>query len=460
VTLTTRLRCLTFLLLLGGLVVLTPELTPNTARAADYVPGEVLVGYAPGPVPSLAADAHRLMGVRAAVTSAPDPSAKLIKLPKGMSVASAIKRLRNQVGIAYAVPNLIAHADGIGWIPNDRGRTRRPGGWEKLQWNLLPGAGIDAPWAWANLRRDRRAGGKGVVVAVLDTGIAYRNWRQFRASPDFDRTRFVDPYDFVAHNRFPLDREGHGTFVAGVIAESTNNRIGLTGIAYNAKIMPVRVLDSSGSGDAATIASGIRYAVTHHAQVINLSLEFTPDVTAGEIPDIISAIRFAARRGVTVVAASGNDYVNEIAYPARVPSVISVGATTKDRCLAIYSNGGAGLSLVAPGGGDDKALADDPDCHPERNLPPIYQVTLTNPMNPRRFGIPGNIFGTSMATPHVSATAALVIASGVLGRHPSPDQIRTRLEQTAQPLGGNRPNEEYGWGLLDAGAATARTPAT
>ena len=220
------------------------------------------------------------------------------------------------------------------------------------------------PGAWANLRADHRAGGRGATVAVLDTGVAYRNWHGFRRSPDFNRTRFVDPHDFVAHNRFPLDREGHGTFVAGLVGESTNNGIGLTGLAYGASIMPVRVLDRYGDGNAATIARGVRYAVSHHAPVINLSLEFYPDVTAGDIPTLIDAIRFAARHNVVVVGAAGNDYASQVAYPARAPTVISVGATTRDRCLASYSNGDYRLNLVAPGGGDDKALSSDPACHP------------------------------------------------------------------------------------------------
>src|SRR2546421_54542 len=123
-------------------------------------------------------------------------------------------------------------------------------------------------------------------------------------------------------------RGGHGTFVAGTIAESTNNRIGATGLAYGASVMPIRVLDRYGTGDAATIARGIRYAVRHHARVINLSLEFTPDVTAADIPDLLGAIRYATNRHVVVVSASGNEGVAQVAYPARAQSVIAVGATT------------------------------------------------------------------------------------------------------------------------------------
>src|SRR5205085_1255034 len=178
--------------------------------------------------------------------------------------------------------------------------------------------------------------------------------------------------------------------------------------------------------------------------------------SSSDIPDILSAIRFAHDRGVVVVAAAGNEGVEQIAYPARAPAVISVGATTRDRCLANYSNGGARLAVVAPGGGDDTSLLSDPNCHSERNLPDISQLTFFDPSSPGHFGYPGGWYGTSMSSPHVAAAAALVIASGVIGRHPNPDKVLARLEQTAQPLGGSKPNQFYGYGLVDAGAATAR----
>ena len=153
--------------------------------------------------------------------------------------------------------------------------------------------------------------------------------------------------------------------------------------------------------------------------------------------------------------------MSQLAYPARDADVISVGATTADRCLAVYSNSGVGIDLVAPGGGDDASIALDPDCNPNANLPDIYQMTLLNPEQPWRFGFPGGYEGTSMAAPHVSATAALVIASGILGPHPTPDQIEARLKATAirlgppGPNGVPVPNRLFGYGLVDAGAATA-----
>jgi serine protease len=443
---------LTALALTAGAAAVAPQ----AAGAADYVPGVVLVGYASSHTASVAADIANRHGVRES-ESAGTPTSRMVRVPRGLTVAQEIARLRRQHGVVYAVPDYRAHIAG-GWIPNDRGRTNVAQGWQRTQWNFLSTAGVNAPRAWANLFAVKRGGAKGVVVAVLDTGVAYRNWHQFRRSPDFARTHFKSPYDFIANNRYALDREGHGTFVTGVIAESANNVIGLTGLAYGATIMPVRVLDSGGLGDAATISKGIRYAVTHGAQVINLSLEFDPTVTAGDIPDIVSAIRFAHDRGAVVVGASGNEGETEIAYPARDSDAISVGATTLDRCLADYSNGGAKLDLVAPGGGNDtSSLPNDPACHPDRNLPDLYQMTFANSSHPGRFSFPGGWYGTSMAAPEVSAAAAMVIASGVIGRRPTPAQILARLESTTQSLGGAKPNDDYGYGLLDIGAATSRT---
>ncbi len=433
--------------------------TPSTGPLAPaHRQTDVIVGYQPG---------HPAMAPRAlagTVSGTPEPSAAgadevVVHLPPWVTVSQALARLRGQPGVAYAVPNYLARVAGTSpgqWIPNDPGRTGHAAGWEQMQWNFMPGYGINLPAAWANLRAAGHPGGRGVIVAVLDTGVAYRNWKTFRRSPDFNTTRFVDPYDFVARNRYPLDREGHGTFVTGTIAESTNNGLGLTGIAYGATIMPVRVLDANGWGDAATIARGIRYAVDHRARVINLSLEFDPSVGPSQIPSIVSALSYAHSHGVVVVASSGNEGQNRMAYPARDRFVISVGATTRDRCLADYSNVGSRLDLVAPGGGSDASLVSDPNCHPGRSLPDIFQMTFGDPSHPDRFGYPNYWYGTSMGSSHVAGVAALVIASGVVGRRPSPEQVLARLEATAQGLGASRSNSTYGYGLVDAGAATAR----
>jgi serine protease len=215
------------------------------------------------------------------------------------------------------------------------------------------------------------------------------------------------------------------------------------------------VLDAQGEGEASTIAEGVRFAVKHGASVINLSLEFSSNVTASDIPELIEALRYARRRGVLVVAAAGNEAHSAIAYPARAPDVVAVGATTEHGCLADYSNDGSGLTLVAPGGGADANLAGDPNCHPEQPAGrDVYQVTFTG-ASPRRFGMPSGYEGTSMASPHVAAVAAMIIASGVIGRRPTPAQIISRLRATARGLGGGGDERLYGAGLLDAAAATA-----
>jgi serine protease len=425
----------------------------GSARAGSlaYAPNRILVKYATATPARARAAAAR--GAGAGATSVTAPHTRLLRLAPGVSLGAALHALRRRPDVTWAVPDYRAHAAGL--IPDDVGNGTQPGDWQQLQWNFSGPFGVNAPQAWSNVAADGAPGGKGVVVAVLDTGVAYATHGRFLRSPDFSRYGFTGGYDFIAHNRFPNDRNGHGTFVAGTIAEATDNRYGLTGLAFAARIMPVRVLDSAGEGEASTIAEGVRYAVRHGAQVINLSLEFSSNVTAADIPELLEALRYARRRGVLVVAAAGNEAHTAVAYPARAPNVVAVGATTEHGCLADYSNDGSGLTLVAPGGGADASLPGDPNCRPEDPAGrDVFQVTFTA-SSPRRFGMPGGYEGTSMAAPHVSATAALIIASGVIGRHPTPAQIVARLRATARKLGGGGDEALYGAGLVDAAAATA-----
>jgi serine protease len=408
------------------------------AKGPAYKPGEVVVRYA---------SAH------AARSGAADqPVTRVVKVRAGESVKAAARRLRRQPGVLSATPSYIAHASG--WVPPDPGSAGTPGGWQALQWNFLPGFGVDAPDAWQHLLNVGRPGGKGVVVAVLDTGIAYSSHAGFRRSPDFSSIRFVHGYDFVDGDAFPNDDNGHGTHVAGTIAEGTGNAVGVTGLAYGVKLMPVRVLNRAGQGDTVPIAKGIRWAADHGAQVINLSFEFPSGVTRQQIPNILDALRHARHKRVLVVGAAGNAAAQAVAYPARSDDVLSVGATTEHGCVANYSNIGQDLDLVAPGGGKDAALANDPNCQPHGPVgADIFQETFTG-TNPRRFGLPSGYVGTSMAAPHVSATAALVIASGVLGPSPTPGQIERRLEATATDLGRPGVDADYGAGLVNAARAT------
>jgi serine protease len=186
--------------------------------------------------------------------------------------------------------------------------------------------------------------------------------------------------------------------------------------------------------------------------VINLSLEFPPEVRAAEIPDVVSALHYARRRGVVVTAAAGNQTDIAVAYPARVQSVIAVAATTITGCQADYSNSGEDLDVAAPGGGADApntdSVWDAAHCNPDSPGKPIVQQTFTRGV--QRFGLPRIYEGTSMASPHVAAIAALLIATKRLGPHPTPHEIEAHIEATARPT--DRP-DRYGAGLVDAAAA-------
>jgi serine protease len=415
------------------LAAVATALMASSAGAADHVRDEVIV--------------------REGSESA--PVSRVVKVDPGSTVHATIARLRQRPGVLSATPNYIARAS---FLPTDPGRGRAPGGWQALQWNFAGPFGVNAPEAWDNVARVNRSGGRGVVVAVLDTGVAYSDRGRFRRSPDLRATRFKRGYDFVDRDRFPHDLHGHGTHVASTIGESVDNGVGVTGLAYGATIVPVRVLDRLGAGDSAAIAAGIRFAARRRVHVINLSFEFGAALRARDIPEIMDALRLARRKGVLVVAASGNTAAGVVAYPARAPDVLSVGATTEHGCLAEYSNQGRMLDIVAPGGGRDAALSDDPNCRPSDDSGrDIVQMTFTSSV--RRFGLPARFEGTSMAAPHVSAAAALAIASGLLGERPSPGTIASWLERTARDLGPPGHDDVYGAGLVDARAATTTPPA-
>jgi serine protease len=395
---------------------------------------------------------------------------RAVGLPRGVRVRTAVAALERNPRVAYAAPNFIASAsgspDGAPFeLPNDPGKLSRtsevPDGWTLKQWNFLPWegegsvllpvslGGIDAVGAWQHLAEAGRPGAEGVTVAVLDTGVAYRSFkRRFRRSPDFSSRQFLKGYDFVSNDRLPLDQNGHGTHVAGTIAEKTNNGVGLTGLAYRAKLMPVRVLDRNGEGRADEIARGIRFAVDHGADVINMSFNFG---CGKRVPGISEELQRAYRKGVVTVASVGNLGSEAcVSPPATAPHVIGVGGTTEGGCLGEYSPAGEGVDLLAPGGGNPA-----PGCPSVWNRP-IYQVTLRGG-NPRRFAEPGSYVGTSMAAAHVSGVAAMVLASGVLTPPPRGkgrvNRVEERLRLTSRSLG--YPAIRQGAGLIDAGRATA-----
>jgi len=416
-------------------------IVPAGARAADYVPDEVIVHYERGIGGGVAAQVAAEAGTEP-VQALPGGSEQL-QIDDGDSVRETIAELKADPNVAYAVPNWRARAAAVPNDPNFR-----------LQWNFSGAYGINVVEAWSLAAKLGAPAGRSALVALLDSGVAYERHGRYRRAPDLRRSTFVRPYDFIGNDRHPNDTFGHGTHVAGTIAQTTNNGVGTAGIAHRARIMPLRVLDSIGEGDSVAIARAIRYAARYRADVINLSLEFPAEVRAAEIPDVLAALRYAHRRGSVVVAAAGNQSDLAVAYPARAQSVIAVGATTVTGCQADYSNAGEDLDLVAPGGGPDAPNSgnawDDAHCNPDSIGRPIVQQTFKDEGLVQRFGFPRDFEGTSMAAPHVSATAALVIAAKRLGPNPSPGDVEKHLEATARPT--DRP-DRYGAGLLDAAAA-------
>jgi serine protease len=423
---------------------------PAAAAQASVVPGKVIVRYEED-----STHAERVAVLASTGTESHGDIAggsRELDIADGEGVAETLEELRAHDAVAYAVPEVRVRA---AFVPKDPGRTGTPGGWRKLQWNFAGPHGVNAPAAWDIMRRAGAPGGRGAVVAVIDSGIAYKDYKQFRRAPDLYATRYVRGYDWVDRDRHPLDQESHGTHVTGTIAQKTNNKRGVTGLAYGVRIMPLRVLDRNGNGVGSDIARAIRYAVRHGADVVNMSVEFDLSEKARNIPDVIKALRYADRKGVVMVAASGNEGRSKVAYPARASQVISVGATTSSGCLADYSNDGTGLDIVAPGGGHDAPVADNPydkeHCKAGARRR-IYQQTLWGDV--RTFRLVG-YEGTSFSTPHVSAAAALLIASGRLGKNPSPNAVRRRLMDTARDLGAPGYDSRYGAGLLDVAAALA-----
>ncbi len=291
----------------------------------------------------------------------------------------------------------------------------------RYQWHLDQ---IHMPEAWTKNQGD------GVVVAVLDTGVT--------PVEDLAGTELVPGWNFADNNADTHDDHGHGTHVAGTIAQTTHNELGVAGVAYRAKIMPIKVLSGSGSGSVGGIAEGIRWATDHGARVINMSLggPFYSQVLA-------KAVRYAADHGVVVVCAAGNDGRGKVSYPAANSGAIAVAATQYDEATTFYSNWGKEVFVAAPGG--NTRLDQNNDGVPDG----VLQNTVT----------PGNIdkhdyllfMGTSMASPHVAGVAALLLSAGA---H-DPAEVKRLIEQTAHRPAAYRGKHDphYGAGIVNASAA-------
>ncbi len=316
-----------------------------------------------------------------------------------------------------------------------------------FQWHL---AATNVPRAWDfDATAPKYGGDPSVVVAVLDTGASYEDYQTYRKAPDFALTNFTTGYDFVNSDEHPNDDNGHGTHVTMTIAESTNNALAGAGVAFNTTIMPVKVLDGDGAGTTATIAAGIDYARLHGAKAINLSLGGTDDD-----PVLHTAVQDAANAGIIVVAATGNDGVSSLYYPAQYDEVIAVGAVRYDGHRAPYSNYGAGIDLVAPGGQlfADSHYSTDPhnetvldqnnDGEPDGILQQTCVTQACDSFDEYYYE------GTSQAAPQVSGAVALLLSAGIDSAH-----IPTILQNSAKDLGPAGYDTTYGWGLLDVAQA-------
>ncbi|MBV5323623.1 peptidase S8, partial [bacterium] len=312
-------------------------------------------------------------------------------------VAESIAAISACPQVRYVEPNYMASiADTIPSDPN----------WG-LQYGLI---NIRAPQGW-----DYATGSPAVTIAIIDSGVDL-NHADLSA-------KIVPGYDFVNGDSIPQDDNGHGTHVAGIAAASGNNGIGIAGVSWGARIMPIKVLNASGNGDFATVAAGIIWATNHGAQVINLSLGGASASTV-----LQDAVNYAYGNGVLLAAAAGNTGSNFVLYPARYPNVIAVGAVDNANNLTAFSNYGPELDMVAPGAS-------------------IYSTTIG--------GYEYNS-GTSMAVPYISGRAAIL-----RGINNSPDSITSEMESTALDLGPAGFDVSYGFGLiqLDKALKLALPPA-
>jgi serine protease len=406
------------------------EKEPGKKPEARYVPGEIIVKFKPGVRDEVIRDLNQRHGC-SVLSSSRFAGFRRLRIPKGKTVEEMVEIYSKNPNIDYAESNSIAYTF---WAPND---PLYPYQWhmddssDTNPYGENNGGGINVEPAWDI------STGEGVIVAVIDTGVAYENYENFARAPDLAQTSFVAGYDFVNDDSHPNDDNGHGTHVTGTIAQNTDNGTGAAGVAFNTSVVPVKVLNDSGSGTYADIADGIYFAADNGADVINMSL-------GGSFPSstLENAVAYAYGKGVTIVCAAGNDGSPDIiSYPAAYDDYcIAVGATRYDETVASYSNRGLSLDLVAPGG--DLSVDQNGDGYGDGVLQQTFGDTPT---------VFGYWFyqGTSMASPHVAGVAALLIANGITG----PDQVRDALESTAKDKGSAGWDEEYGWGIVDAYAA-------
>lgn len=319
-----------------------------------------------------------------------------------MSTKEMMDYFANQGGVEYAEPHYIYITNGIEIVPNDQL-------YNEYQWNLPT---IDTEKGW-----DISRGAKEVVIAVIDTGVDLDH-------PEF-KGKLVEGYNFINPEKKPYDDVGHGTHVAGIIGASTNNGEGIAGVTWYNKIMPIKVLDSSGTGSTYDVAQGIIWATDNGADIINLSLGNYADAQF-----LHDAVKYAYERDVVLVAATGNDFTAEPGYPAAYPEVIAVGATDENGKLAPFSNYGNYVDVTAPG----------------VNIPSTYPKNQYAALS-----------GTSMAGPHVAGLIGLIRA---YNPEVTNAEMKDLIRKTAMDLGNPGYDPYYGAGQINIVAALQRSGPT
>jgi subtilisin family serine protease len=415
----------------------------STRGKAIFVPDEVLVRLKDS---ASYDDRAKVLGSYPMAKALHRPDLFKLKLSQGQDVQSTAELLKGNKAVAWAQPNYRYYACGpVTCIPPDQYYTG-PENWPfvKIQapeaWELVGGAGCPGT----------QPGDAGVTVAVLDTGIS-------RNHPDLPVSIQATGYNFIGDSTNTDDDFGHGTFVAGIIAAQWNYNISescpphqfTTGMAGMARVtlLPVKVLDNTGSGTSDGIASGTDFAVTQGARIINFSLG------ASSIDQIEQdALDRALAANCVIVASAGNDSgVGQLAplnYPAAYPRVIAVGASDNNDKVAVYSNGGEGLALVAPGGAG-VTTSDPITLTASQN---ILSALLQCPVaaSPKDFEADPNDdnfgygAGTSASAPFVTGTAALILT---LDPGLTNDQIAQRIINNADPINGTKgwdPSSGYG----------------
>jgi thermitase len=399
-----------------------PPSLPGTVlapdAAAEFKPGEVLVKFKSyASAASVDSALARYQATR--LQTLADIDVQVWQVEEGQEL-TIVDQLKAEPVVEYAEPNYRYHAFAI---PSDP--------YFGNQWGLTK---VQAPAAW-----DLTTGSTGITIAIIDTGID-------PGHPDL-ASKIVAGYDFVSGDSNPTDGNGHGTHVAGIATAITNNGVGVAGMDWNARIMPIRVLDNSGSGWSSDIASGIDWAWQHGAKVLNLSLGGTS--YSSTMQDAVNAAHAA---GSLVVAAMGNcrttgpgcPVANPTNYPAAYNNVMAVAATGPTDTYSSFSQYGAHCDIAAPGG--DMSYYHDPNGI--YSTMPTYPVYLTTSYS--YYTNYDYLNGTSQATPYVAGLAALIWSTNSTL---TPDQVQTAIQNTAVDLGTAGWDSNYGWGRINALAA-------